>query len=137
MSEATHEYLRSVLGVTLLQGYGLTETTACATVMSCKENSVGRVGPPVQGVNIKLCDWEEGNYRVTDQPNPRGEIYIGGPNVAAGYYKNQEKTKEEFFTDAEGRRWFKTGDIGQFEHDGTLRIVDRKKDLVKLQVNLF
>ena len=133
LSEATHEYLRSVLGLTLLQGYGLTETTACATVMSCKENSVGRVGPPVQGVNIKLCDWEEGNYRVTDQPNPRGEIYIGGPNVAAGYYMNEEKTKEEFFTDAEGRRWFKTGDIGQFEHDGTLRIVDRKKDLVKLQ----
>merc|ERR1712223_2336617 len=85
------------------------------------------------GVHIKLCDWEEGNYRVTDKPHPRGEIYIGGPNVAAGYYKNQEKTKEEFFTDAEGRRWFKTGDIGQFEHDGTLRIVDRKKDLVKLQ----
>merc|ERR1719347_1817381 len=133
LSEATHEYLRSVLGVTLLQGYGLTETTACATVMSCKENSVGRVGPPVQGVHIKLTDWEEGNYRVTDKPHPRGEIYIGGPNVAAGYYKNEEKTKEEFYTDDEGRRWFKTGDIGQFEHDGTLRIIDRKKDLVKLQ----
>merc|ERR1711988_2091323 len=68
-----------------------------------------------------------------DKPNPRGEIYIGGPNVAAGYYMNEEKTKEEFYTDGEGRRWFKTGDIGQFEHDGTLRIIDRKKDLVKLQ----
>merc|ERR1711915_229402 len=50
-----------------------------------------------------------------------------------GYFKNEEKTKEEFFTDAEGRRWFKTGDIGQIEGDGTLRIIDRKKDLVKLQ----
>ena len=101
--------------------------------MSCKENSVGRVGPPVQGVKIKLVNWEEGNYRVSDQPCPRGEIYIGGNNVAAGYYKNEEKTKEEFYTDEEGTRWFKTGDIGQFESDGTLRIVDRKKDLVKLQ----
>ena len=78
-------------------------------------------------------NWEEGNYRVTDKPHPRGEIYIGGPNVAAGYYNNPDKTQEEFFTDEEGRRWFKTGDIGRFEEDGTLRIIDRKKDLVKLQ----
>ena len=101
--------------------------------MSCKENSVGRVGPPVQDVHIKLVNWDEGNYKVTDQPCPRGEIYIGGNNVAAGYYNNEAKSKEEFFTDDEGRRWFKTGDIGQFEADGTMRIIDRKKDLVKLQ----
>ena len=101
--------------------------------MSCKENSVGRVGPPVQDVHIKLVNWEEGNYKVTDRPCPRGEVFIGGNNVAAGYYENEAKTKEEFFTDDEGRRWFKTGDIGQFEADGTLRIIDRKKDLVKLQ----
>jgi len=133
LSEATHDYLRNVLGVILLQGYGLTETNACGTVMSCKENSVGRVGPPVQDVHIKLVNWEEGNYKVTDRPCPRGEVFIGGNNVAAGYYENEAKTKEEFFTDDEGRRWFKTGDIGQFEADGTLRIIDRKKDLVKLQ----
>ena len=87
----------------------------------------------MQDVHIKLVNWEEGNYKVTDQPRPRGEVYIGGNNVAAGYYENEAKTKEEFFTDDEGRRWFKTGDIGQFEPDGTLRIIDRKKDLVKLQ----
>merc|ERR1711862_268043 len=84
-------------------------------------------------VHIKLVNWEESNYKVTDKPCPRGEVYIGGNNVAAGYYENEAKTKEEFFTDDEGRRWFKTGDIGQFEPDGTLRIIDRKKDLVKLQ----
>jgi len=133
LSEDTHDYLRTVLGVILLQGYGLTETSACGAIMSFEENSTGRVGPPVQGVHIRLVNWEEGNYKVTDKPWPRGEIYIGGPNVAQGYFKNEEKTKEEFFTDAEGRRWFKTGDIGQIEGDGTLRIIDRKKDLVKLQ----
>jgi len=133
LSEDTHDYLRTVLGITLLQGYGLTETTACGAVMHFEENSVGRVGPPVQGVHLRLVNWEEGNYRVSDKPHPRGEIYIGGPNVAAGYYNNPDKTKEEFFTDEEGRRWFKTGDIGRFEEDGTLRIIDRKKDLVKLQ----
>lgn len=133
LSPHTHSYLRSVLGVHLLQGYGLTETTACGAIMSVEENSTGRVGPPVQGVHIRLVNWEEGNYRVTDKPRPRGEIYIGGPNVAQGYFRMPEKTDEEFFTDATNRRWFKTGDIGQIEEDGSVRIIDRKKDLVKLQ----
>jgi len=133
LSPHTHDYLRSVLGVILLQGYGLTETSACAAIMSYEENSTGKVGPPPQRVHIRLVNWEEGNYRVTDEPFPRGEIYIGGGNVAQGYYKMPDKTEEEFFTDKEGRRWFKTGDIGQVEEDGTVRIVDRKKDLVKLQ----
>jgi len=129
----THDYLKAAFGAPVLQGYGLTETTACASIMSLEENSTGRVGAPVQGVNIKLINWEEGNYRVTDTPLPRGEIHIGGGNVASGYYKLEAKTKEEFYDDDNGRRWFRTGDIGQFEVDGTLRIIDRKKDLVKLQ----
>ena len=70
---------------------------------------------------------------MTDKPFPRGEIYIGGDNVARGYFKLDEKTEEDFFTDENNRRWFRTGDIGQVEEDGTLRIVDRKKDIVKLQ----
>ena len=83
----THDYLKSVLGCPILQGYGLTETSACATIMRMDENATGTVGAPVQGVNIQLVNWEEGNYRVTDKPRPRGEIYIGGPNVAQGYLK--------------------------------------------------
>ena len=71
---------------------------------------------------------------MTDKPLPRGEIIIGGGNVASCYYKLPGKTEEEFFEDSEGRRWFRTGDIGQFDQCGTLRIIDRKKDLVKLQV---
>ena len=61
-----------------------------------------------------------------------GEVVIGGGNVATGYYKLADKTKEDFYTDETGRRWFRTGDIGEMAHDGTLKIVDRKKDLVKL-----
>jgi len=133
LSPESHAFIRTCMGCPLLQGYGLTETAACATIMCFEEHSTGRVGPPVQGLNIQLANWEEGNYRVTDQPRPRGEIVIGGENVTAGYYKNPEKTAEEYFTDANGRRWFKSGDIGQMEEDGTLRIIDRKKDLVKLQ----
>ncbi len=59
---------------------------------------------------------------------------IGGGNVALGYYKMPEKTKEDFFTDEEGCRWFRTGDIGEFYEDGTLKIIDRKKDLVGLKL---
>ena len=70
-----------------LQGYGLTESSACGTIMDGDELTTGRGGPPLQGVEIKLINWEEGNYLVTDSPNPRGEIVIGGGNVATGYYK--------------------------------------------------
>jgi len=133
LSPATHEYLRAVLGVDLLQGYGLTETCACGSITHFEEMSAGTVGPPVQAVRMKLVNWEEGNYRVTDTPHPRGEVYIGGGNIAAGYYKQPEKTAEEFFTDRSGRRWFKTGDIGEIDKYGVVKIVDRKKDLVKLQ----
>ena len=70
---------------------------------------------------------------MTDSPQPRGEILIGGGNVASRYYKLPGKTEEEFTVDEHGRRWFRTGDIGQFDQCGTLKIIDRKKDLVKLQ----
>ncbi|KAF5740321.1 long chain acyl-CoA synthetase 9 chloroplastic-like [Tripterygium wilfordii] len=64
---------------------------------------------------------------------PRGEIVIGGPNVTVGYYKNEEKTKEVYKVDERGMRWFCTGDIGRFHSDGCLEVIDRKKDIVKLQ----
>lgn len=64
--------------------------------------------------------------------NFAGEIVVGGGNVATGYYKMPEKTQEDFFKDESGLRWFKTGDIGEIYEDGTLRIIDRKKDLVKV-----
>jgi len=129
----THDYLKTVFGLPLLQGYGLTETCATATIMNVDENSTGRVGPPVQNSKLKLVNWEEGNYRVTDKPNPRGEVILGGNQIAKGYYKLPDKTNEEFYTDEQGTRWFMTGDIGEVYPDGTLMIIDRKKDLVKLQ----
>ncbi|KOM51396.1 hypothetical protein LR48_Vigan09g005500 [Vigna angularis] len=64
---------------------------------------------------------------------PRGEIVVGGFSVTAGYFKNDDKTKEVFKVDEKGMRWFYTGDIGQFHPDGCLEIIDRKKDIVKLQ----
>ena len=57
--------------MSLLQGYGLTETCACGPISSFEEMSAGTVGPPVQAVHLKLVNWEEGNYKVTDKPSPR------------------------------------------------------------------
>jgi long-chain acyl-CoA synthetase len=81
---------------------------------------------------LRLVDWLDGGYRCTDKPNPRGEIYIGGDNVSLGYYNMPEKTKEDFHH-IDGVRYFATGDIGEILPNGVLKIVDRKKDLVKLQ----
>lgn len=132
LSPDTHSLSRTCLCLPVMQGYGLTETTACATVTSPIDRKTGRAGAPLLDVKIKLVNWEEGNYLITDKPNPRGEIHIGGKNVALGYYKNRAKTEEDFY-DSEGLRWFRTGDIGEFDQDGVIRIIDRKKDLVKLQ----
>ena len=85
VSSECHNFIRVALGSKVLQGYGLTETTACATLMEVDDViSVGMVGPPNQGMQIKLENWEEGNYRVTDKPRPRGEIIIGGNSIADG-----------------------------------------------------
>jgi len=115
-----------------MQGYGLTETTACATVTAPQDRTTGRAGAPLMNCRIKIVNWEEGNCFISDKPNPRGEIHVGGDNVAMGYFKNQSKTMEDFY-EMDGRRWFRTGDIGEFHTDGVLNIIDRKKDLVKLQ----
>ncbi|GAB4859315.1 hypothetical protein Ancab_010777 [Ancistrocladus abbreviatus] len=80
-----------------------------------------------------LVSWEAGGYTTSDQPMPRGEVVVGGCSVTLGYFNNEEKTKEVYKVDERGMRWFYTGDIGQFHPDGCLEIIDRKKDIVKLQ----
>ncbi|XP_015436421.1 PREDICTED: long-chain-fatty-acid--CoA ligase 4 isoform X3 [Dufourea novaeangliae] len=136
LSPDTHTQVKNCLCVTVTQGYGLTETTSCATVMDVHDRSTGRVGAPTTVCDIRLENWEEAGYRVTDTPHPRGEILIGGANVSAGYYKLLDKTQDDFFQE-DGRQWFRTGDIGEFHTDGCIKIIDRKKDLVKLQLGEY
>ncbi|XP_033109168.1 long-chain-fatty-acid--CoA ligase 4-like [Anneissia japonica] len=120
----------------MLQGYGLTETCGGGTIVQPGDHTLGHVGAPLNCCDIKLIDWPEGNYNVADKPNPRGEVLIGGGNITLGYYKNPQKTQEDFLVE-KGKRWFKTGDIGEMRPDGTLKIIDRKKDLVKLQTGEY
>lgn len=123
----------------MAQGYGLTETNGGISLSTAEDLSLGRVGHSLPGVQIKLVDWPEGGYLVRDQEHaPKGEIWIGGPMVAKGYYELPTTTEEYFFKDDKGYRWFKTGDIGQMsQEDGGLQIIDRKKDLVKLQMGEY
>uniref|UniRef100_A0A8C1V275 long-chain-fatty-acid--CoA ligase n=1 Tax=Cyprinus carpio TaxID=7962 RepID=A0A8C1V275_CYPCA len=119
-------------------GYGLTETCGAGTISEFSDYSTGRVGAPLICSEIKLRDWPEGGYTSQDKPHPRGEILIGGPNVAMGYYGSEgEEENDNFWVDEAGQRWFCTGDVGEVHPDGCLQIVDRKKDLVKLQAGEY
>lgn len=133
LSGDTQRFINICMGAPIGQGYGLTETFAGAAFSEWDDDSVGRVGPPLPCSYIKLVSWEEGGYRTSDKPMPRGEIVVGGTSITAGYFNNEQKTKEVYRVDERGMRWFYTGDIGRFHPDGCLEIIDRKKDIVKLQ----
>lgn len=136
LSPATQRFMNVCFCCPVGQGYGLTETCGAGTITEVADISTGRVGAPLICCEIRLRDWAEGGYTSKDQPNPSGEILIGGPNVTLGYYKN-ENNDQDFFVDENGQRWFCTGDVGEICPDGCLQIVDRKKDLVKLQAGEY
>jgi len=100
------------VGVTVLEGYGLTETTAAATVNRPDRNKIGTVGQPLPGVAIKIAE--------------DGEILMSGANVFPGYWQNDAATKETFTADG----WFRTGDIGELDDEGFLQITGRKKEII-------
>ncbi|XP_047440868.1 long-chain-fatty-acid--CoA ligase 4 [Mugil cephalus] len=136
LSSATQRFMNVCFCCPVGQGYGLTETCGAGTITEVADISTGRVGAPLICCEVKLRDWAEGGYTSKDEPNPRGEILIGGPNVTMGYYRH-ESNEQDFFVDENGQRWFCTGDVGEVYPDGCLQIVDRKKDLVKLQAGEY
>lgn len=133
LSGDTQRFFNICMGAPVVQAYGLTETCAGAAFSEFDDTAVARVGPPLPCCFVKLISWEEGGYLTTDKPMPRGEIVIGGGCVTDGYFNNKAKTDEVYKVDERGMRWFYSGDIGKFHPDGCLEIVDRKKDIVKLQ----
>ncbi|KAL6049892.1 Long-chain-fatty-acid--CoA ligase 6 [Balamuthia mandrillaris] len=132
LGAATQEFIRICFCCPVVQGYGLTETCSSGCITNPKDNALGQVGPPVLGVEIKLVDVPEMDYSAKADP-PAGEIWIRGPSVSLGYYKDAEKTAEDY--DADG--WFHTGDIGTWTPEGTLKIIDRKKNIFKLAIGEY
>lgn len=134
LNHEVHEFVQ-VCFCPVQQAYGLTETTGGGTTQIVGESMTNTSGSVLPTLAIRLVDWIEGNYRNTDTPYPRGEVYIGGDNVTLGYYNNKELTDQDYKV-FNGVRYFATGDIGEMI-DGNLKIIDRKKDLVKLSGGEF
>ena len=131
LSPKLQALIKAALNVRLIQGYGATELSGAVLAMDDNDMAYGRCGAPLNNIQIRLENWEEGGYTVRDEPNPRGELIVGGPGVSSGYYNNPELTEQSYIFD-DNIRWFKTGDIAEVFSDGTFKIIDRKKDLVKL-----
>ncbi|KAK3016062.1 hypothetical protein RJ639_007549 [Escallonia herrerae] len=120
-------YLRVVACAHVLQGYGLTETCAGTFVSLPNEvDMLGTVGPPVPNVDTCLESVPEMGYDALSS-TPRGEICIRGETLFSGYFKREDLTKEVM---VDG--WFHTGDVGEWQPNGSMKIVDRKKNIFKL-----
>ncbi|MFZ9087289.1 MAG: AMP-dependent synthetase/ligase [Pontimonas sp.] len=100
------------MGIRILEGYGLTETTAPATINLVDKFKIGTVGPPLPGVGLRIAE--------------DGEVQVTGINVFEGYWNNPEATAEAFTDDG----WFRTGDLGSIDDEGYVSIVGRKKEII-------
>ncbi|CAG8499297.1 981_t:CDS:2 [Acaulospora colombiana] len=126
----THEFITIVLAPLLL-GYGMTENCGGATLMTAEETTSenwGIAGSLFPSIEVKLVDVPDAGYFSTNKPCPQGEVWLRGPMISKGYYKNPQVTEETFTEDG----WLRTGDIGEFTASGSIKIIDRKKNLVKL-----
>ncbi|KAJ3365549.1 long-chain fatty acid-CoA ligase [Allomyces arbusculus] len=128
LSADTQLFISAVI-CPLLQGYGLTESLGMSAVRVPEYGFATRnIGVPMPDCEFKLVDVPEAGYVATGNP-PKGELWIRGPAVSSGYFKQPELTAETFTEDG----WLKTGDIAMINpHDHTLTIIDRRKNLVKL-----
>ncbi|NXK26098.1 ACSL5 ligase, partial [Arenaria interpres] len=125
ISPSVLTFLRAALGCQIFEAYGQTECSAGCTFSMPGDWTTGHVGAPLACNIIKLEDVEEMNYFSS---NNEGEVCIKGPNVFKGYLKDPEKTAEAIDKDG----WLHTGDIGKWLPNGTLKIIDRKKNIFKL-----
>ncbi|KAI8827037.1 uncharacterized protein EV422DRAFT_23175 [Fimicolochytrium jonesii] len=125
------EFFRIVFGCQVLEGYGQTETCGAGftTAVGDYSRPFGHhIGGPIAGAEVKLVDVKDMEYLATDKPYPRGEVCVRGPHVMKGYFRDVAATKAAIDKDG----FLHSGDIGELLPNGTLRIVDRIKNIFKL-----
>ncbi|RCI17079.1 hypothetical protein L249_3254 [Ophiocordyceps polyrhachis-furcata BCC 54312] len=122
------QFLRAAFAVTFSQGWGMTETNAVGTLQMEGDFSIGNVGGPMASIEACLESAPEFEYSVDDKPHPRGELLVRGTSLFREYFKNPEETAKTI--DADG--WFHTGDIAEIDSLGRFKIIDRKKNVLKL-----
>jgi len=121
-------FLRVVLGKGFIQGYGLTETYGICTSQHPDDLTSGNVGGVVPAVEVCLLSLPDMDYSVDDKPYPRGELLVRGNSVFREYYKNPEETAKAISEDG----WFHTGDVAMIDEMGHVKIIDRRKNVLKL-----
>ncbi|MDQ1425578.1 MAG: long-chain acyl-CoA synthetase, partial [Acidimicrobiaceae bacterium] len=119
---STYELIQQRFGVRIREGYGLTEASPTVTSSLGTDAPPGSIGRPLPGIEIRVVD-DDGDDVFVDDP---GEIWVRGPNVFQGYWGDPEATARALT----GRGWLRTGDLAVVDEEGTLRIVDRAKDLI-------
>lgn len=134
ISDTLLRFMKACFNCPIIQGYGQTETTSHATQTWLFDPEIGHVGSPIPSCMVKLVDVPAMGYLVSDvdsqgKSTPRGEICFKGPNCFKGYFANPELTKETI--DDEG--WVHSGDIGLLMDKGRLKVIDRKKNMFKMQ----
>jgi long-chain acyl-CoA synthetase len=126
---AVAETFNRITGATLVEGYGLTETSPVTHANPLDGRArAGSIGTPIPDTDCRIVGLDDWTKEV--EPGTEGELAISGPQVMQGYFNRPEETAEMIREDTEGRRWLLSGDIARMDRDGFFSIVDRKKDMI-------
>ncbi|MCJ1296415.1 hypothetical protein MMC34_007981 [Xylographa carneopallida] len=128
LDPSLHQFLRIVFANDFFQGYGLTESYAVGLCQLYGDFSAGNCGAAMPANELCLLSVPDMEYHVTDKPHARGELLMRGNTMFSGYYRNEEETAKAMTADG----WFKTGDIASVDERGRFKIIDRRKNVLKL-----
>jgi len=127
LHEETRRNWERETGREILEGYGLTETTAVISTQPITKNKPGTLGIPLPNTHVGIAHMEKNEFVP---PGEEGELVVSGPQVLPGYWKQPEANKKVFF-EAGGKRWFRTGDVAWMDEEGYFHFVERTKDVIK------
>lgn len=128
LSRDVLEFIKACFGCPIIEAYGLSESNGAVTATDIRDPISGTVGGPLRHCAIRLKDLPDMEYRVTDQPYPRGEVCVRSPCITTGYFMRPDLTAAAI--DDQG--YLHTGDVGEILPNGSIKIIDRSKNIFKL-----